>query len=167
MLHLIGILLPPMVVGPHTIMRWLIPCNSATFAHQFIPECRNFTFGAQWTTLSHIFLLIICLLNYWLVSDAAGTFALYFVNIAMIQVHCMCRYIQYLTYLFTSQPENSQQNLLLYGQIQILGRYYNLIQQDGLMYANLFVMMAGLTLTSYTVISLGASISFPETCLCS
>jgi len=81
----------------------------------------------------------------------------------MVQAYCLRRYVKYITHVLTvGEPKKTPKYLSLYRQDQDLCRYYNLIQQDGIVISNIVLIMAGLVLGLYTVLSLGSQISIPE-----
>jgi len=129
---------PQAVAFPYAFLRWIMPCNPATFAYRFIPECQNInTQHGEWAFSSTLKLIFICMISIWLVIDGAGSFTIFVIEFSFIQAYCLRRYVQYITQLLRDKPLQANAALLRCRQVQILSHCYNLIQQDGLIISTL------------------------------
>jgi len=159
---LCGIGFAPMVTIPYALLRWIIPCNSATLGYFLIPECENFESDLEWGFRSKLMLICISMLAFYCAIDGCGNFAMFLANFSLVQAYCLRRYVQYLTLLLQKRPSKSKEYLPIYRQLQILCRYYNLFQQNGLIFSNYFLTCIGLILSSFSLISNGFNLSLFE-----
>jgi len=158
-----GIGYAPMTAFAIVLMRWNTPCNSSTFGYFLIPECTNDSgISDKWPMTSVIQLGFICALAFWFTVDGNGSFAVFLMDFSFVQAYCYRRYVQYVTKLLVKKPNEAVNILPYYRQLEILSRYYNVIQQDGLIITNVFLMMLGLIISSYPIISLGLKMSLPQ-----
>jgi len=137
-------------------------CNSITFGYFLLPKCSSgFTEGE--VSLSSIIMLVpLSLVGYWFVFDSASHIAFFIVHLSMVQAHCLRRYIQHFTKCLTSTSTKACVNVGKYRQIQILGRYYNLFQQDILIISTIVLAITALVLCLFVIISLGSKMAVAE-----
>jgi len=158
-----GICFALMAHVPYVTLRWIFPCNSATVGYFLIPECGNDAPNTgKWATSSTLFLAFICVWTLVVVVDGGGTYSLFLVSYSMAHAYCLRRYVQYFTQGVKRNPGKWQELLPTYRQIQILSRYYNNIQQGKLIVSNITLLMTGLVISFYTIITLGLEVSVPE-----
>jgi len=157
-----GISFAPTMSVLYAVLRWINPCNSGTVGYHLIPSCTNLE--SEWDTFSKLLLLAICILSFWFYVDAGGSLAISMMAFSFVQVYCLRRCVQHVLSPKVSKEESStfQGNLSIYRQIQVLSRYYNLAHQDGLVSANLFLVMVGFIIGLYTLIALGFQMTFPQ-----
>ncbi|CAL8129017.1 unnamed protein product [Orchesella dallaii] len=127
-----------------------------------MPECHTPSFNGRWSTSSEVKLLINCFIALWIFADVAGDVPISLVDFSLVQSYCLLRYIQNAGKCITSAPKKATKYLLLCRHIQILNRYYNLVQQNGLIIAHNIMLTFGFIISFFTLISLGTKISFPE-----
>jgi len=148
-----SIMFSPMVMIPYVLLRWIYPCNSATLFYFLIPACNDSSSG--WTILSIITLLGICLVTLYLAYDCGGTCFIFVVDFSLVQVCCLGRYVDWTVGKIMVNPKKALSYFKYYRQIQILSRYYNLIQQEILVTTNLGLVMSGLILSVFALLSIG------------
>jgi len=152
-----------MISFPYALIKWLRPCNTATFAYKLIPECRNPGLSqTDWATSSTLLLIMICIITVWLVTDNAGSFAIFIAEFSFTQAYCLRRYVQQITLKIVENPSEANRVLPILRQLQILSRCYNLIQQDKLIISSLLMTMVSVIFSFYTMIALGSQMLGPE-----
>jgi len=159
---LVGITWPIFSMVPCNLIKLVMPCTSATFGYAIIPECSGpFNSSPNLSFASTLLLICICLFSFWLTLDASGIFALFLQNFSVALAYTLRRYVHYLSHLLAKETDYKS-NLRIYRQFQILGRYYNLFQQDGLCTASIFIAMMGFIISTYSLINFGSELSVPE-----
>jgi len=156
--NLVGIGVSFPITSSFIALRWLFPCGSMTFGYQFFPECKVALESKSWSFSSNIILGLIMVMVFWLIIDSSGSFAMFITDCTFMQAYCMRRYVQNITGMLNARPEMLPQFLRYYKQLQILSRYYNLIQQDTLVVAHLLMEQIAIVLCFYSLISLGAQL---------
>jgi len=154
-------MMTPMTVIPFILQRWISPCNMVTSLFFIIPPCIKSS--SDWNTSSLVLLAVICSLILYSIYDSTGTFATFLVHFSLLQVSCLRQYLDFTVQQIMANPKRALSYFRYYRQIQILSRYYNLIQQDILVNTNLGMIMSGIILSAYALLTIGIhNISFAE-----
>jgi len=141
--------------------RYDLPCNSGLFGSPLIPKCRN-PDQMEWDLLSKILRTLFAFSHFWFYDDGSGTWALFLTAFSGAQAYSLWRYIQCIDHMLIKSPKKATQYLPYYRKVQILCRYYNLIQQDGLVIGHVWFLVWGIIIGTYTLIDMGAKISNAE-----
>ncbi|CAL8068823.1 unnamed protein product [Orchesella dallaii] len=146
----------------YLMMMWIFPCHLVPLAYFTMPECLNPSYHGDWSTSSRFQLMIIGIIVLGLYIDTGGDLALFLVNFTLVQSYCFYRYVQIVDQLVSDKPKQAQKHLPLYRQIQILNRYYNVIQKNGLIIAHEYTLIIAIIISVVTLLSLGSNVSLPE-----
>jgi len=166
-IFLCGIVLGGMIGPPYIAMRWMWPCNSATFGFYAIAECKNPTESQGWKGSSIWLLFFICLLMFWLFIDGIGSWSVACVAFSNVPAYCLHRYLKQIEILLeiSNSPSKLEACIRMYKQVQILSRFYNLLQQDALVICHIFFLLNAIIICLFMLVSLGVKISLPELAL--
>ncbi|CAL8128789.1 unnamed protein product [Orchesella dallaii] len=157
----------PFIMVGFAVERWIIPCNSATAGYLLFPECDNGIEGPanDWSLQSQLGLLSILLVTLWMNTDSFSCFGLHLVQFSFLQSICLRNYLTLFAFRLNGMSKNknlSYNNFLLYRQLQVLNRYYNLIQQNVLLTSMLLLVTNGLVVSAYVMLSNGRSVTFQQ-----
>ncbi|CAL8140234.1 unnamed protein product [Orchesella dallaii] len=144
------------------LMMWNFPCQLVPLAYFTMPECLNTSYHGGWSINSTFQLMTFCILVMWLFVDNAEDFALFFVHFTLVQSYCLYRYIQLVDKLIAAKPKEALKHLPLYRQIQILNHYYNINQKHDLLIAHEYIMVFGVIISFFALISLGTEAFLPQ-----
>jgi len=134
------------------------PCSTNTFGYFLIPECSLPNEQPdQLSTSSTVLLMLISALTFTFAADEFGSFGIFLAVFSFLQCINLCAYIKQIGNKLTGDASNLKKNLPYYRQLQILGRYYNLIQQDGLVIMTMVILMLAFIVSFYGMIELGSS----------
>jgi len=150
---LCSISLIPLIMIPFIIQRWLFPCNLALLFFFIIPACSKPS--TEWTTTSIITLFGICMVILYCRYDSIETWIIFYVDFSLVQVFCLRCYLDWTVEKITVYPNRALNYFKYYRQIQILSRYYNLIQQDILVAANLGLTTVAFIISVYVLLTIG------------
>jgi len=158
-----GFMGTPLLVICYALQRWMIPCSSALFAFDFIPECTNGVLS-KWGTWSLIQLTFQITFSLWLITDLLCGFVLQVVEMMYLHACCFKQYIKCLrSCIVPSKFQFSQ--LLRFRQLQVLLKLYNWIQQDVMIVVLIFMVQFVFVVSLYALIHLQSGqdgISVPQ-----
>jgi len=141
--------------------RYDLPCNSACFGSLLISKCRN-PDQEEWDLLSKILRALFALSHFWFYNDGSGSWALFLTAFSGAQAYSLSRYVQCVDNMVLKSPKKANLYLPYYRKVQILCRYYNLIQQDGLVIGAIWLLMWGLIVCAYALVAMGTEITSVE-----
>jgi len=125
-------------------------------------KCWDPTPDTQSCNLSFILLVFISPFTFYITIDAAGRLAFVVMHFSWVGAYCLSSYVDYITALLLNNSKEAPARLKYYRQVQLLNRYYNLIQQDELLKSVIIMDIMGVTVSFYTIISLRSQINIPE-----
>jgi len=102
---------PLMVAIPYTLLRWMFPCNSATFLYQSIPEFQQTNLDgvvSVWSPFSLLYLAVICVYHFWLTIQGAGILASFLTSFSVALAYSLRRYIECVTNIAIGRPNRPQ-----------------------------------------------------------
>jgi len=144
------------------LMQWTLGCNALVVVGYFVlPECSNPTLNLRWSARSTIQFLVAACIESWMALDTVGSSSIVWA-FALVQAYCQWRYLKMVVRLLRDKSGHSMNNLSLLRQLQILNRYYNLVQESGILPSTVFMVISATVLGFYVLISLGTHISTPE-----
>jgi len=153
----------PVISVSWLLIQWTLGCHSfVTVGYFTISECREFPVPKpKWSTRSTIQFLVVASIQSWLCLDVCGTACIVWA-FTMVQAYCQWRYLKMAKHLILDKSGHSMNNLALLRQLQVLNRYYNLVQQGSILPITIFMTVFSIVLGYYVLISLGSHISTPE-----
>ncbi|CAL8098741.1 unnamed protein product [Orchesella dallaii] len=157
-----GFMAAPVIIGAYVAQRWFTPCTSATLAWNVLDECfieNPFENGFRWSFKSYIYLVVIVILSWWILSDLLAGFAFQAVEVAYLQSACLVGYVKHFKQKLQNIGTATPKLILEYQQLQILTIYYNFIQQDVIISLMLTLIICLTIVCSYVLIKLGSGIS--------
>ncbi|CAL8092351.1 unnamed protein product [Orchesella dallaii] len=151
----------PLIVLGYVLERWVIPCNAATSGYVLLPECdEEFSkTERRWSLQSKLGLLSVMAGSLWTNMDSFGCWAVQLAEFAFIQSICLWNYVKVFMIRINSENDPSIDSYLVYRQLQILNRYYNLIQQNVMITSTLVLVTNGFIISTYVMLSLGADVT--------
>jgi len=156
-----GIGLSFMQTPVYIFMRWFTPCTSGTFVYFLIPACHNPVESQEWSFSSNALLFCICIIMTWFFIQGIEGWCTVAVDISLVAAYCLHRYQRLIQVSLESKsPKKVAKGLKLYRKLQVLNRYYNLIQQDSLVFFNHTFLTNAIIVCTFTLISLGGNIRF-------
>jgi len=148
------------------LMQWSLGCNSiSTVGYFTLSECKHPALSSEWSTRANIQFLVAASIQSWMTLDAVGSSSIV-AAIVLVQAYCQWRYLKMVACLMLDKLGCSRNDLLLLRRLQLLNRYYNLVQQGYILPAIIFMGISATVLGFYVLISLGTHISKPELLLC-
>ncbi|CAL8098707.1 unnamed protein product [Orchesella dallaii] len=157
-----GFMAAPVIIGVYVAQRWFTPCTSATLAWNVLDECFNenpFENGFRWSFKSYMYLVVIVILSWWILSDLLAGFAFQAAEVAYLQSACLVGYVKHFLKKLQTIPTVTFKVMLEYRQLQLLTKYYNWIQQDAIISLMLTLVICLTIVCSYVIIKLGSDIS--------
>ncbi|CAL8092345.1 unnamed protein product [Orchesella dallaii] len=151
----------PIIVVGYVIERWIVPCSAATSGYLLLPECDDgfAESGRRWSLQSKSALLSIALTTLWMNLDSFGCWALQLEDLTFIQSICFWNYVKVFMIRINSDNDSSIDNYLVYRQLQILNRFYNVIQQNVLLTSTLVLVTNGCIISTYVMLSNGSNVT--------
>ncbi|CAL8092348.1 unnamed protein product [Orchesella dallaii] len=151
----------PIIVVGYVLERWMIPCNAATFGYLLLPECDDgyAETGRRWSLPSKSGLLSLVLVTIWMNMDSFCCWALQLEEFTFVQSICFWNYVKLFMIRINSNNDSNIDNYLVYRQLQILNRYYNIIQQNILLTSTLVLVTNGLIVSAYVMLSNGSNVT--------
>lgn len=147
-------------VPSFTMQRYLTPSWPATFGNFLNPNCGHFT-GPRWYTAIAFVLRFVCLgISFRIYMDIVGAFQFQMVNLCLLQCYCLIQYLQYFRRdldSFSIQKDNFG----VYRELQILTRYFNLVQKDVVIPAIVGMFVLAVTGSLYIMVKFWTEIDLP------
>ncbi|CAL8128997.1 unnamed protein product [Orchesella dallaii] len=151
----------PFIVVGYVLERWMIPCNASTFGYLLLPECEEGFDETEndWSLQSKLVLLSIVLTTLWMNIDSFGCWALQLEEFTFVQSICFWNYVKVFMIKINSDKNSSIDNYLVYRQLQIMNKYYNIIQQNVLLTSTLVLVTNGFVVCTYVMLSNGTNVT--------
>ncbi|CAL8132758.1 unnamed protein product [Orchesella dallaii] len=151
----------PFIVLGYVLERWMIPCNAAFVGYFLLPECHEASAETRnsWSLQSQIGLLSVVLCTFWMNIDSFVCWALQLEQFSFMQSICLWNYLKVFMIRIKSENGSSFDNYLVYRQLQILNRYYNVIQQNVLISSTLVLVTNGFIISTYVMLSNGRNVT--------
>ncbi|CAL8092342.1 unnamed protein product [Orchesella dallaii] len=151
----------PIIVVGYVLERWMIPCNAATSGYLLLSECEEGfdETGNRWSVQSKLGLLLVVLTTLWMNLDSFGCWALQLEDLTFVQSICFWNYVKVFMIRINSDNDSNIDNYLVYRQLQILNRYYNVIQQNVLFTSTLVLVTNGFIVSTYVMLSNGSNVT--------
>lgn len=162
------------------LQRWLDNCSPATFAYFVLPNCdfpSKDNGSPNFSLDSIVRLTFICTWTVWLLLDNIGFFCFVVFELSLLPGFCFQFYMKFFRKSLTAsltqsnlhgilkvnqRPFSRKSNYIMYREIQVLSRYYNLIQQDKIIIGILDIVLIAFIICFYALISNGSNVSIPH-----
>jgi len=155
----------PFASFSYVLQRFMFPCNIATVGYFLLPECTN-GFDSGWSYQSLVSLGIFCLVMFWIFIDTMGLFVLYTAGISQVQGILIFKYTKYFQNCVEVNLETKSHTTYkvfsVYRQLQLLTRYFNGIQQQGIIFTILISDIICIVFGAYILISMGPKLPLPD-----
>jgi len=104
---------------------------------------------------------------FWLSIDGIGSWSVGCVAFSHVPAYCLHRYLKQIEILveIADSPRKLEDFIKMYKQIQILSRFYKILQQDGLIICHIYFLVNAIIVCLFMLVSLGVKISVPELAL--